>query len=185
MGKTIRDILSSLEENTEKTASADQEAVSEMEKLAAEMGLIDPTNNTSTPEEKQTKEASMSMFDLLNQMNPESADLLGDDQEKTAELEKNAALEEAMGEYAAEACAAVLDDHIEKIAAALVEAHGDAHDPHPQAVANNEDKSGKKIDTTPHIDLDAMKPGKPGEVGEQHVKAAALRKMALLSQLEE
>jgi len=188
MAQTIADLLNSVEADTVKTASAQTQnaAMDEIEKLAQACGLTEEINTPSASPEGQTKEASMSMHELLVQMNPESASLLGGDQEKTAELEKEAAaIEGAMGEHAQEICAEYLDSHIEKIASELVEAHGDTSTPHPQEVATNEDKSGKKIDTTPQIELDAMKPGKEGEVGHQQMKAAALRKVALLSQLED
>jgi hypothetical protein len=155
----------------------------ELNKLAEEIGLLE------SPETPMNKEAKM-LHDLYLESFPGDADLL--DQEKTA-FDKTTALEEAMGEYAHDVFVDCLEGHIEKMAAELVEAHSDGSGhAHPQRFASNEDTSGKKIDTSPRIQDQLMGLHPEGAVGEFHhkdspegeqIKAAALRKHLLLSQL--
>lgn len=191
MPKSIAELLDSeLELGTEKTA-AEQTSVSEIEKLATDLGLLDETeDNQSQQQEGHNKEASMSMEQLLGVMFPSEAGEVAQEQEKIAHeseetLTKEAALQEAEGMFAHDCFVQHVEDGLYKIAAELVEAVA-AGDAHPQQLEDDEVTDGEAIDTTPQVQDKAMKPNHEGEVGHvEIVKSAALRKAMLLASLEE
>ncbi len=180
--KTIADIIASYDSETaEKTASVKVDGLDEIEKLASELGLTQSQDNeenkqtSASPEATNTKEASVSVSNFMQNMFPvESAS--GAEQEKVA-----AAMESAMGKYAFDVSEAIIDCEIEKIAAALVEEHGDHSDPHPQQFETNEDKSGKPL-SVKNVHVPEFTIGDEGQVGE--IKKAAYAKQLLLAQLE-
>ena len=162
---TIEELLGE-ETTVEKTASADR---NELNKLAAELGLIDEDEP-----ETLNKEASMALHEEYLDRFPGDEDLLG--QEKVAaeeqeadELEKEA--EEAMGAYAYDVFDQCVVGHISKIATALVQAETSG-ETHPQSMANNEDTSEDEIDTTPEYQTEAMGTNPKGAVGQFEMKSA-------------
>jgi len=179
---TIEELLG--ETNDEKDTSVDKD---ELNKLAAEIGLLDETSDAS--DKPIIKEATM-LHDLYLESFPGDADLLG--QEKVAAMDKEAAaIEEAMGAYAYDVFNKCVEGHIEKIAAALVEANVSEYD-HPQRMESNEVTHGQKIDTTPEVQDHLMGTNPRGAVGSfemkntpegEQIKAAALRKHILKAQL--
>lgn len=192
--KTIKDILETDLGLVEKTASAQPETtpeVDEMNKLAAELGII--SDASESQEIGHNKEANMSLESIYNNAFPGDEPVAG--QEKVASddaMEKEAAaIEEAMGSLAHDAFVGKTEELIEKIAAELVSAAVREED-HPQSMENNEDHSGTPIDTTPQVQDQVLKDKVPGKVGEfshqsspngEQMKAAAVRKHMLKAML--
>lgn len=200
----------------EKTAS--QEDVggdTELEKLATEVGLVSKEGDTDEEskeepkkkeeESEQTKEASMSLELMYNDMFPGDVDIVGGSQEKTASMNKEAAeIEEAMGEVAFSSFAQCVDNHITKIAAEVLEGAATVdvekkpdEEPAQTMASNKPADSEEAIDTEPQV-TDMVSPQSGSEVsgdesaqetfeGEQHseLKTAAIRKYMLMAGLEE
>lgn len=148
---------------------------------------------------KQTKEAHMGLDSLYDNLFPEDSGMVGS--EKTAELEKRA-YEEKLGSRAFDHFAKRWDSRVEKLAAEMAGSatvaaevaspsggnpHGDSQ-PGQRQLNNRPADASKAIDTSPEV-TDVVKPQSGDEVvGDekaQQMKAAALRKHLLLSQLEE
>jgi hypothetical protein len=202
---TLQDILEndlglgSDQQTTEKTASEKDNAAEtdDIEKLAMEIGLVEEPDETSSQEETTLKkEAGMSLENLYGDLFPGDADIVGGQQgqEKVAEEEKTAAVEEAMGEVAYDYFQQCVDGHITKMAQAVAETLEKAGEsPAPaQALANNEHSEDQAIDTDPKVE-DSVKDTSPeGGVGDYEqkkgpmgeLKHAAVRKHLLLAQLE-
>lgn len=176
----------------EKVASAVES--DEIEKLAMELGLSEEGTSASKQETtEQIKEAQMGMDNLYSQMFPSDADVVSEGTEKVAELDKEAAaIEEAMGEHAFDEYQRCLDGHITKIAMEVASMEHEDGTP-AQAMASNEVKGKKAIDTDPEIQDEAMGTNPKGAVGDfEHkshpngeMRKQAMRKAYLQSLIEE
>lgn len=170
----------------EKVASAVES--DEIEKLAMELGLSEEGTSASKQETtEQIKEAQMGMDNLYSQMFPSDADVVSEGTEKVAELDKEAAaIEEAIGAEAFDRYQDCLDGHITKIAESLAGGatiSADKEDGTPtQAMASNEVKGKKAIDTDPEIQDEAMGTNPKGAVGDFEHKShpnGEMRKQAM------
>ena len=188
MANSIQDLLDNHlglgteQPQVEKVASQ-TEASSEIEKLAKELGI--DTEKTEPESQVQTKEASAMLDSLYDGIFAEDAGLnKAASQEKTAEQEKVAAYEEKLGARSFDKFASRFDARIEKLAA-------DAEA--SQALPNNKPADAEKMIGTDGKVTNIVTPQKGAEVVGQEqaealpegaVKAAAYRKMFLLSQME-
>lgn len=139
--------LAGINPGLDKTAGAAAQTDSdEIEKLAAEIGLVPaPESQSTVVENGYTKEAGVadvSMDNLYNDIFPEDAHIMGGSQEKVAAEIKTAAevKEAAMGAVAYDAFEICVDRHIEKIAEELT---GDA----TVSTSVNETLDGKPVQT--------------------------------------
>ena len=196
---TLQEILENdlgLGSEQEKTASQQNETQSEeIEKLATELGLVDSPSAEQKEEPGLKKEAQMSLDTLYTQLFPQDADVVSGHTKEAAVNKEAAAREEAMGEHAFDRFVEFVDGHIDKLAetlAADAEITKESPGAPDQSLDSNEVTDGQAVDTDPEVQDDAIKDKVPGEVGaveqkkgpEGELKAAAVRKHLLLSQLE-
>lgn len=165
MSQTLEQILNErLGLGVEKTAEVKQ--VSELDKLAMDIGLTNESGATSQTEE-HTKEAKMSLESMYH-------DLFSGDaatQEKVAEVNETEAMEKAaaekeefLGEIAHEKFAEFLDAHIEKIASEFATAV--EHEIEGK-IEDNEVEGAMDTKAVTHAEGEAAMADKtPGQVGE-------------------
>lgn len=187
MGKSLADIMAEVQGEQTKVASANNDDAAleaEIMKIASECGIIeaesqDNKNNSSEQSsEGQTKEANVSLESLFNQM--QGAGVSG--QEKTAAEQGMDKIAEAQGALAHDYAVENYELGCLKIAAALVEEHGDHN---VSDVENDEDHHGN-TEITGNQD-DVMKNKKAeGQIGHvEAMKTAALQKHLLLASAQE
>lgn len=189
---TLNDILNidlGLGDGEEKTASVNGRELSEIEKLAATLGLTGETSenqDTSQVNIGLNKEAQMSLDTIYSDMFPGDADIVGQDKTASANAEEGitkeaAALEEAIGERAFDYFAHYVDAHITKMASEIADKM--EHEI-PGKLDDNEDESGSAMNTKGdmHVADKAMSVNPEGAVGSfsHQAKTAALRKHMLL-----
>lgn len=219
---TIQEILDNdlglgSEQSQEKVASQselDHSTDSEIEKLAAEVGLFgsQPEESSSTSKEQLTghsKEASMSLENIYTDLFPGDADVISGSQEKVAAADTQglskeaAAQEERIGELSYDYFQTFVGSHLNKMAEELT---GDAtistksvDDSQPgQTMANNEpNNSDKPVNTTPvitdHVKAEEKAPyvsgdehqkQPPAAASHSELKEAAVRKHLLMAELQ-
>lgn len=171
----------------EKVASVAE--LDEIEKLAAEIGLVETGSQLEPTSE--TKEAQMTMSSLYDELFPEDSGLgkvasVSDEVEQTEEEKVAAAYESALGARAFDYFQERVDERITKLAAEAI-SHGAEH---PQQLPNNKKGDNDAIDTAPESAGDLKAENKPESVGKyedrsSQIKAAAVRKYLIASMIEE